>query len=463
MNHEISKKDFYFRALRIALPMILQALITNAVSMVDNIMIGKVGTAEMSGVSIANQLLFVFNLTLFGGISGPGIFGTQFYGKKDAEGQKYTVRFRIYLSMALVAVGAFAGLFYGPQLISLYISGSDSPDLAAATLRHGVSYLNIMLIGLIPFSIGQAYSSAVRECGQTQIPMIGSFSAIGVNVLLDYCLIFGKFGFPQMGVEGAAIATVIAKAVEAAVIIIWAHLNPAKNPYIKGLYRSLYIPFALVKQMCIKGAPLLINELLWSTGMSIIAQCYSVRGIEVVAARNIASTLTNLFSVVYVQFGSAIGIIVGIELGAGKLDKAQITARKLRLFSVYLSAALAVLMIPFAYVFPEIYNAEDSIKSLAAYYILIQALAMPICSYTNACYFVLRCGGKTLLTFFFDFVFTWFVTIPLAFFLSHYSGMAIKPLLAIVTFSEAIKDVAGFFLVRSGIWVNNIVDDAGSD
>lgn len=457
MSKEVSKKDFYMHALRIAMPMILQALITNAVSMVDNVMIGKVGTAQMSGVSIANQLFFVFNITVFGGISGPSIFGTQFFGKKDSEGQKYTVRFRVYLAALLVVIGAVIGLLYGPELIGLYISADDSPALAKATLEHGVSYLNIMLLSLVPFGIGQAYSSVVRECGQTQIPMIGSFSAIGVNVILDYCLIFGKFGFPRMGVEGAAIATVIAKVVEAAVVVAWAHLNPAKNPYIVGLYKGVYMPIGLVKQMIVKGTPLLINEFLWSMGMSVVAQCYSVRGIEVVAARNIASTLVNLFSVVFIQFGSAIGIIVGIELGAGLLEQAKVTAKKLRVFSVFITAVFAILMIPFAYIFPELYNVEDSIKSLSSYYIILQAIAMPIWSYTNACYFVLRCGGKTLVTFLFDFIFTWFFMIPIAFFLTRYSDMEIRKLLAIVTYSEVIKVIVGYFLVRSGIWVNNIV------
>lgn len=457
MDKKVSNKDFYLHALRIAVPMILQALITNAVSMVDNIMIGRVGTAQMSGVSIANQLLFVFNITVFGAISGPGIFGTQFFGKKDYEGQKYTVRFRLYLVVVLIALGALIGYFFGSDLIGLYISTDDSSALAADTLRHGVSYLNIMLISLVPFGIGQAYSSVVRECGETQIPMIASFTAIGVNVLLDYCLIFGKLGLPKLGVEGAAIATVIAKIIEAAVVVAWAHLNPLKNQYIVGLYKSLAIPRDLVKRMTVKSIPLLFNEFLWSMGMSIVAQCYSVRGIEVVAARNIASTLSNLFSVVYIQMGSAIGIIVGIELGAGLLEQAKVSAKKLRIFSVIVTAVVAVIMIPFAYSFPQVYNVEESIKSLASFYIIIQAIVMPIWSYTNACYFVLRCGGKTLITFLFDFVFTWFVMIPLAFFLARYSSMDVRTLLTVVTFSEVIKAIVGYFLVRSGMWVNNIV------
>ena len=294
------KKLFYINALAIAVPMILQALITNFVSMIDNIMVGSLGTAPMNGVSIANQFIFVFNITMFGAVSGAGIFGTQFFGKKDADGQKYTVRFRLITSAIIIGIGAAIFHFFGPELIKLFISSKDEQNLATNTLTNGKEYLDIMILGLIPFGIGQAYSSVVKECGETRIPMIGSMAAIGINVLLDYGLIFGKLGMPCLGVKGAAIATVVAKYVEALVVIIWAHLNPDRNPYIEGLYKGFYMPIKLVKQICIKGLPLLVNEFLWSLGMSVIAQCYSVRGLEVVGARNISSTLVNLFNVIFI-------------------------------------------------------------------------------------------------------------------------------------------------------------------
>lgn len=453
----IGDRKFYKHALIIALPMIVQNLITNFVSMLDNIMVGRVGTAEMTGVSIVNQLIFVFNITIFGGVSGASIFGTQFFGKKDHEGQKYTVRFRIMLALLIIAVASLIFWFLGRDLINLYISPDDSPELKEATLRYGERYLRIMIIGLVPFGLGQAYSSVVRECGETAIPMYGSIAAIGVNLVLDYGLIFGKFGMPEMGVEGAAIATVAAKFVEAAVVIVWAHTHKERNRYIDGLYKSIYIPKKLVGGMIVKGCPLLVNEFLWSLGMSVIAQSYSVKGLEVVAARNIASTLTNLFGVVYIQLGGAIGIIVGACLGANNLKEAKDTANKLTFFAVVATVLMVVVMIPVAFLFPEIYKTEEGIKALAVYFIVIQAAAMPIQSYTNACYFILRSGGKTGITFMFDFIFTWFIMIPTAFVLTRYASFNVRVIIAIVTYTEAIKAVAGYFLVKSGAWINNIV------
>lgn len=454
----IGDKRFYLSVLGIAIPMIVQNLITNFVSMLDNIMVGQIGTAQMSGVSIVNQFMFVFNITIFGGVSGASIFGTQFFGKKDHEGQRFTVRFRLILAVIVIAVFAFVLKMFDRELVSLFLSRDDSPEMIEATLNYGIEYLNIMIISMIPFGIGQAYSSVVRECGETKIPMYGSLAAIGVNLILDYGLIFGKLGMPKMGVVGAAIATVIAKCIEALVVIIWAHTKKEKNRYVEGLYKGFYIQGKLVVEMIKKGCPLLVNEFLWSLGMAIVSQCYSVRGLDVVAARNIAQTIVNLFSVVYIQLGASIGIIVGMKLGAGKLDEARDYDNKLIFFSIFATVIVAIAMLPVAKIFPQMYNTEEQIKDLATYYIFIQALAMPIWSFTNACYFTLRSGGKTGITFLFDFVFSWVIMIPLAFVLSHYTNMEIHLLFAVVTYSEIIKVIVGALLVRSGIWINNLVE-----
>ena len=452
-------KDFYLRTLSLAVPMILQQLITNFVSMIDNVMIGMVGTPQMNGVSIANQLIFVFNITAFGGISGASIFGTQFFGKGDHEGQKYTVRFRLLLTLIVITLAALIFHFFGNNLISLYISPEDAASLKAETLNYGKNYLELMILGILPFAIGQAYSSAIRECGETKIPMLASMAAIGVNVILDYVLIFGKLGCPKLGVTGAAIATVIAKYIEALLVIIWAHTHSERNRYIIDLYKSFYIPPALAKEILIKGCPLLINEFLWSLSVSVVAQCYSVRGLDVVAARNIASTLVNLFGVVYIQLGAAIGIIIGFELGAGRHEKARESAAKLRIFSIVITVLVALCMIPIARLFPMLYNTTDQIKDLAAFFIIIQALAMPFWSYTNACYFILRSGGKTGITFLYDFLFSWFLVIPLSYILTKHTNLEIHPLFIILTFSEVVKCLVGFFMVKSGIWINTIVSE----
>ena len=461
MIEKLTKKyigtiDFYKYVISLALPMVFQSMITTFVSMIDNIMIGRVGTAELTGVSIANQYTFIFNVTVFGAISGASIFGTQFFGSEDHEGQKYSFRFRIYLALFLIVSGMLLFKIYDAQLISLFLSKDSDPILRQATLNFGIEYINIMIIGLIPFAIGQSYSSLARECGETKIPMYGSLAAIGLNIILDYVLIFGKLGMPRLGVAGAAIATVIAKTVEALVVIIWTHRHHNIIKCIVGVYDSLAIPINLTKNMILKSLPLMFNEFLWSLGMIVVAQSYSVRGLDVVAARNITYTITDVFNVVYLQLGASIGIILGAKLGAKQYDEAKDLSNKLIFFAIVVSILIAFIVLPLAFIYPSIYNVDTHIRELTTFYIVVQAFAMPLWSYSNACYFVLRSGGKTGITFIFDFVYTWIILIPLAFTLTRYTSLNIWQLMVVITYLEIFKVALGFVMVKSNIWIQNI-------
>lgn len=455
----IGTKDFYKTVLTMVVPMILQMMVTNLVSLIDNVMVGSLGTEPMSGVSIVNQFVFVFNITLFGATAGPSIFGAQFFGKGDYEGQKYTLRYRLAVCTAFIMLASAIAVVFGPRLISLFISSESSSQQRDAIMTNGRQYLRIIKYSFIPFGIGQAYASVIRECGHTKAPMAAAMSAVGINVLLDWCFIFGRLGCPAMGVKGAAWATVIAKCVEAAIMIVWAHVHTDRIGCVRGLFRGFRIPPRLAVDITKKGIPMLVNEFLWSLGMSVVMQCYSVRSTDVVAARNICSTITNLFNSVYTQMGACIAIIVGAKLGANELKEARDTDNKLLFFAVAAAAAVGLVTLPLAPVFPMLYNTESGVRSLAAYMIVIQALAMPLLSYTNACYFTLRSGGKTGITFLFDFGFTWLIMIPLAAFLAYFTKLDIRIVFAVVTFSEIFKVIIGYFMVRSDLWVNNIVNN----
>lgn len=456
----IGDKLFYRRILSLALPMIIQNAITSFVSFLDNIMVGQIGTEQMSGVAIVNQLIFVFNICIFGGVSGAGIFGTQFYGKGDYEGQKYAFRFKLYTS-ALISVAALCLLGFGStQLISLYLNDTGSIGDINLALAYGKEYLAIMVIGLIPFALSQTYISSIRETGQTFVPMLAGIVAVVTNLILDYVLIFGIGNvIPAMGVAGAAIATVAARFIECGIVLLWTHMHKSQNPYIIGAYRSFRIPRRIFKDILIKGTPLMLNEMLWASGMTVIVQCYAVRGLEVVAAQNISSTITNLFNIVYLQLGGCISIVVGQFLGAGKLEEAKDADNKMIFFSVGCCVVMAAIMMVVGRYFPSIYNTEESIRELARDFIAISASVMPFCAFSHCAYFTLRSGGKTIITFLFDSVFTWVVMIPYAFFLSRHTGLSIQLVFFLVQFTEAIKVCIGVFMVKSGAWVQNIVSE----
>ena len=287
----IGDKKFYKMVLMIAVPIMIQNGITNFVSMLDNIMVGQVGTEQMTGVAIVNQLIFVYNLCIFGGVSGAGIFTAQFFGQKDDEGVANTFRFKLWMAVLLTGITVLVFLAAGDSLIAMYLQGSQDGGDPAAALRYGKQYLRIMLAGLLPFMLVQVYASTLRECGQTVIPMKAGVMAVFVNLVFNYLLIYGKFGFPELGVAGAAIATVLSRYVEAVIVITWTHKHKEINTFVKGLYATLKIPGWLIQRILIKGTPLLVNETLWAAGMALLLQCYSVRGMNVVAGMNISNTI----------------------------------------------------------------------------------------------------------------------------------------------------------------------------
>ena len=454
----IGDRDFYSYVLRLAIPMIIQNAITSFVSFLDNIMVGQIGTEQMSGVAIVNQLMFVFNICIFGAVSGAGIFGTQFFGKGDYEGQKYAYRFKVYASVLITGLAVLLFIFGDEMLISLYLNDSGSVGDITLALEYGKEYLAVMIIGLIPFALGQTYISSVRECGQTFVPMIAGIAAVLTNLVLDVILIFGLLGLPAMGVKGAAIATVIARFIECIIVVGWTHLHKDKNKFIVGAYRSFKIPKRILIDIFKKGTPLMLNEMFWASGMAVIAQCYAVRGLEVVAAQNISSTITNLFNVVYIQLGGCISIVVGQLLGAGKVEEAKDADNKMIFFSVACCTGVAFIMIIVGRFFPAIYNTEETIKELATTFIAISASVMPICAFCHCTYFTLRSGGKTGITFLFDSVYTWVLVIPVAYALANWTTWSITTVFFLVSYMELIKAIIGFFMVKSDIWLQNIVN-----
>ena len=453
----IGDKAFYKRVLAIAVPIIVQNGITNFVSLLDNIMVGQIGTIQMSGVSIVNQLLFVFNLCIFGASSGAGIFTAQFHGSRNHEGIRHTFRFKILICLTISLLGIGLFLLGGSPLISLYLQGEGDPMDAAMALGYGMSYLRVMLLGLIPFALCNAYSSTLRETGQTVVPMIGGISAVGVNLVLNYTLIFGHFGAPQMGVQGAALATVISRYVELAIVASWTHFHSNRNQFIQAVYQSLYIPRKLLEGIARKGLPLLINEFLWASGMAIMNQCYSTCGLDVVPAVNISSTIYNLASVSFIALGNAVGIIMGQMLGAGRPEtEVRDTNRKLIALSIVSSMAFGALIASVSGLFPQLYNTSDTVRHLATQLICVSAIMMPFNSYTNAAYFTLRSGGQTLVTFLFDSCFVWTCCVPLAYCLSRFTNLSILPLFAICLSSNLLKCAIGAWMLKQGKWIQNL-------
>ena len=459
LKRYIGDRAFYSRILRIAIPMIIQNGITNFVSLLDNIMVGQVGTVPMSGVSIVNGLMFVYSLCVFGASSGAGIFTAQFFGSNDHEGIRYTFRFKLLICTVLSLLCAAFFYAFGTPLISLYLQGEGDPAEAAQVLQYGLDYLYMTFWGFVPFALSNAYASTLRETGQTTVPMVAGITAVFTNLILNYVLIFGHFGAPKMGVEGAALATAISRYVELAIVVTWTHRHKQICQFIQGAYRSLYIPAQLLKKIVSKGMPLLMNEALWSGGMAFLNQCYSTCGLDVVPAMNISSTIFNLASVAFIAGGNAVGIMMGQMLGASH-DVEQIRANNRKLISanVAIGAVFGILLCTISGLFPKIYNTTDTVRSIATWLICISGITMPIHSYLNATYFTLRSGGKTLVTFIFDSGYMWVCMIPVAFVLSRFTDLPILPLYAIIQSLDILKCFIGAHMLKKGSWIQNLTN-----
>lgn len=453
----VGDKALYKAVLTILIPIVIQNGISNFVNLLDNLMVGALGDNEISGVAIANQLIFVFNLCTFGGLAGAGIFGAQFFGAGDMEGLRNTFRIKWMILTVIVLIAFAAFLGFSEVFISLFLKGDGDPEAAKSMLHFGKQYLMVSLAGLPAFAISQAYAGTLRETGETRLPMAASVAAVIANCVFNYLLIFGKLGFPRLGVAGAAAATVLSRYVELGIIVIVTHTQHMRYSFIKGVYRTFRVPGKLLKDVLKMGSPLLFNEMFWSIGQSTLTAIYSLCGLAVVSAMSVTSTIANLFNVVFMSMGTAVAVMVGQALGADEYERAKELVWKLMAFAVAMSLVMASLLIVLSPVIPQAYSGlSETVRDLASKLLRFSALAMPLHTIANCSYFTLRSGGKTGITFLFDCGYTWVFTVPLAFIMVKVVGAPILVAFGTLQLSDIFKDLLGIYFIRKGIWIQNI-------
>ncbi len=454
----IGTPEFYKMLLVILVPLVIRQGITNFVSLLDNVMVGQLGDAQMSAVSIINQLIFIFNLAIFGGLSGISIFSTQYFGAGDWRGMCDSFRFKLYFVFATSGIAVAVLLLFGEPLVMLFLeSETNTPEEVAAVLGYALDYLKIAIIGLLPFALVQAYGGTLCETGKTKMPMYASLAAIGVNLVFNYLLIYGKFGFPALGVRGAAIATVMSRFVELLFVLIATHANRKENRFVIGLFSTPKIPLQLVKRVFITGMPLMINEILWSTGKTFINRSYSLRGIDVITATSITNTSWDLFCIIMFAFGTAISIIIGQKLGEEDRQGAIETVPKLMFATVVSQVVLGAALVLCSSLIPSLYNTSDSARELARSFLIVCGCILPIEAIVHNIYFVIRSGGKTFITFLFDSVYEWTIQCTLSFILCKFTDLNIVLIFAIVMCSGFLKLTFGLPMLKSGFWANTLI------
>ena len=317
-----------------------------------------------------------------------------------------------------------------------------------------------MLWGMVPYAVTTVYASTLRETGRTAVPMIASWIAVGVNLTLNWVLIFGKLGAPALGARGAAAATVISRVAEMAVNVVWSHRHRRQVRFTEDMLEGFPMDRKLLGSIAVKSVPLMLNEGLWCLGTATLMQIYSTRGIQVMAALNIGYVLMDLFNAVAFSVGTSIGILVGQELGAGETEKAVDTDRKLLAMGVGIALVLSLAGWAASGLFPRFYNTTEPVRALAASLICVMSAVLPFDCFAHGCYFTMRSGGKTAVTFLFDSAFSWAVNVPAAYLLAHHTGLGIIPVYALSSFTVLMKCAIGAVLVRRRYWVNTLTGAA---
>ena len=441
-------KKFLRTILSIALPMMIQNTFTNLIGLVNNITVGRLGTEQLAGVAVANQLVSIYIMCIWGVMSGAEIFGAQFHGKNDMENLRNTFRFMILTGVTVALIAAVLFLSFGEQFVKLYIySDSEGSDTVMA-LREGTRYLRMLVISFLPLTLNMGYTSILRVNEQNTVPMFSSIAGVLSCLAVNFLLI------PKIGMIGAALATISSRVLEALINIIWCHTHTDRLQFIKGAFRTLRVPKELAKQIFITGLPLTMNETIWQIGVATITQCYSYRGLSTVAAVNIASTVQFLTSVSIFALGAAVGVVMGNLLGSGDRKGAEEASRQLLGFSVVVGIGVAVLLLILCPFVPVLYpNLSSEVHFIAKWLIWGEAFNAVLNSFYNAAYYIIRSGGKTVTTFIFDSGFIWGVSVVAAVVIAYFTTIPIIPFYWIEKALDILKCIIVYILVKKGSWI----------
>ncbi len=450
MKHLFGNKSFYKSIIAIAAPLVLQQLLTSSVQLVDNLMVGSLPNSELGSVAIINQLYFVVILITFGAMGGAGIFSAQYFGSKDFEKLRQTFRFKIIIGFLLALLSFIIFTIFSSPLIGMFTDSSVIKGNAAI-------YLKVIRWSAFPWILNVAIASTFRETGVTKPLLKISIVAILTNTILNYLLIFGHFGFPELGIYGAAIATLIARGVEFSLSLI---LVVRKGKIFNSkVFDMLKISPKLFSSILIMAFPLMLNEALWSGGQTVFFYAYTSRGTDALEAVTISSTISQLVFVTFGGIATAVAVMVGNTLGKNELEQAKDNAKKLIAFAVMIAIGAGIILFILSFFVVDFFNASEASQSIARFNIRVNALFIPVFSFNVAMYFTLRSGGDTKSTFLMDAGYMWVIPVPIALILAHFTQLPVTLMFLIVQSMDIPKMFFGLSRYRKENWVKNLAID----
>lgn len=446
-------RAFYGHVLGLAVPIMLQQLIQSLVSLIDNFMVSGLGDISMSGVNVAGQILFIFLVYTNAICMAGGIFITQFFGAKDERGMEQAFRFKLIMGLAAFIPFLLVCVVFPRQTLSLMLIGNTEAELI---LDEAVKYIRIMVLVGIPMTISISIASSLRDMGEVRIPLVITVIATLVNTFFNWLLIYGRLGFPRLEVRGAAIATVIARAVELTLfMIVYIRKKPGFAVKLRELMK---IDWGLFREILKKGALVLFCEMVWVASETITTALYNGRGgADVVSGMSSSFAIANLFFVAFGGIYSATGVIIGKTLGEGKLEEAR--AQKTWLLSG--SAIFGLIMCLFGFgttlIIPIVFGRlSNNAIEVSRNMVILMSCFMPVWVYMNAQQAVARAGGDTEMGAYTDATLTIFVMIPLVFALAFLTDIGPVGIYLVVKLIDLIKLVVFHFWLKKERWLKNL-------
>ncbi|MBQ6322180.1 MAG: MATE family efflux transporter [Lachnospiraceae bacterium] len=452
-NRYLGSAAFYKRALRIAIPVMLQQLIQSMVSLVDNFMVSGLGDVSMSGVNVAGQVLFVFMVFVNTICMSGGIFLTQFFGAENPEGMQQAFRFKVVLGLAAFIPYFLVCVVFPRQVLSLMLIGNTQTELI---LNEAVRYIRIMFFMGPTMTISVCIASSFRDMGQVRLPLVVTVIATLTNTLFNWLLIYGHLGFPAMGVEGAATATVIARTLEFVIFLVaYGKRRPGfaiRPQAVFGIDRRLF------GEILRKGALVLFCEMVWVMSETITTAIYNGRGgADVVSGMSSSFAIANLFFVAFGGIYNATGVILGKTLGRGELDKAREEKRWLLSGAAIFGVLMTGFALATALLVPVVFGRlSASAISICTRMVIMMAFFTPVWVYMNAQQAVARAGGDTQMGAYTDAAITIFVMLPLLFGLGLLTDIGPVEMYLCIKLLDLVKLVVFHFWLKKEKWLRNL-------
>lgn len=447
MRKYIGSLSFYKKVIMIALPIMAQQFITTFVSLIDNVMIGSVGDVALTAVTVANKFFNIYNSVLFGICGACGIFIAQYFGANDKDKCQKVFNINLFWGL-LVGILFFGVLLIVPQItIEVFTS---SKNIVSTSLP----YVHVSRFTFLPFAITMTCMMALRTVGITKTQLkIGSMAVI-INTILNYCLIFGNFGFPALGVQGAAVATLVARIIE---MSMYLYVVIGQRHFFKLDVLGVIKPnFELMKHIIPKAIPLVSNEIFYAVGLSMIYMSYIRLNEYLVAAISVVDTISNIMYIIFGGLSSAVAIMIGTKLGANKLEDAKDNANKLIVFAVLISVVIGIVVFIMAPFVPMLYNLPQDINNTIIACLHVKSFSIIFVAVNVTIFFILRAGGDAFSTLLMDSGFLWLGGVCISTILSILTDIPLIYMFAIVELLDGVKTIVALYFYKKERWVKNI-------